>query len=421
MFQRALALTPESSTLYSQFGSTLIRSGDLDRAANIFERAIELDPTHLPSYFNLSAIQKSRGNERNARRTLRAGVKRNPITVSTCVTEPRARILRLRGVQNAYYTLGQSRKGQHKLKLRGGNFSSRYFWDAADYTTISYLVLNNNLLHPNRIPKFDVVINTIADPDVELLSLQTAAQFLEHNPTLSVINDPTRVMESTRDNNYQRLLDIDGIEMGKSIRVPAKSSNKYDLTKLLEEHKFEFPVLIRETGTHTGRTFIKCDSLEEFVTAAEELSGAELYLIQFIENFFHQKYHRKMRFFSIDGKLYPVVLHIDATWNVHGSNRKTLMAEHDWMIEEEKSFMADPRAYLGDEIYQRLEKLPDLVGLDFLGIDFNVTEEGKILIFEMNPAMRHSFDHADNFDYLRPYMERVTNAFRDMIDSRAKK
>ena len=421
MFQRALALAPENSPLYNQLGSTLIRADDLERAANIFERAIELEPANLQPYFNLSAIQKSRGKESNARRTLRAGIKRNPITISTCQTELRARILRLRGVQNAYYTLGQSRKGQHKLKLRGGNFSSRYFWDASEYTTISYLVLNNNLLQPNRIPKFDVVINTIADPDVELQSLQTAAKFLELNPELSVINDPARVMDTTRDNNYRRLLGMDGIQMGKTIRVPAENSNKYDLTQLLEEHKFEFPVLIRETGTHTGRTFMKCDNLEEFVTAAEELADTEVYLIQFIENFFRQKYHRKMRFFSIDGKLYPVVLHIDATWNVHGSNRKTLMAEHDWMMAEEKSFMADPQAYLGEEVYLRMEKLADLVGLDFFGIDFNVTESGDILIFEMNPAMRHAFDHADNFEYLRPHMERVTNAFRAMIDSRAKK
>jgi hypothetical protein len=104
---------------------------------------------------------------------------------------------------------------------------------------------------------------------------------------------------------------------------------------------------------------------------------------------------------------------------VHGSNRKTLMAKHDWMMAEEKSYMADPRAYLGGEIYERLEKLPDLVGLDFFGFDFNVTEDGEILIFEMNPAMRHSFDHAANFDYLKPHMERVTKAFREMIDKRA--
>jgi tetratricopeptide (TPR) repeat protein len=421
MFHRALAIAPKNAALLNQFGSTLIRAGDLDKAATVFEQAIGIAPDNLQPYLSLSAIQKSRGNESNARRTLRAGVNRKPISTTICFGTPRARILRLRGVQNAYYTLGKSRNGRHKLKLRGGNFSSRYFWDSAEYTTINYMVLNNNLTQPNRIPKFDIVINTIADPDLETASLLTAAKFLAQNPELPFINDPLQVLETTREKNYHRLVNIDGINMAKTLRVPPEKANKEDLTRLLEEHKFKFPILLRETGTHTGRTFIKADTLEEFVAAAEELSGAELYLIQFVENLFQEKYHRKIRFFCIDGKLYPVVLHIDETWNVHGSNRKTLMAQHEWMIEEEKSFMADPEAYLGAENYARLNGLHELVGLDFFGFDFNLTDDGELLIFELNPAMRHAYDHAANFEYLQPHMERVTQAFRDMIDARIKK
>jgi hypothetical protein len=57
--------------------------------------------------------------------------------------------------------------------------------------------------------------------------------------------------------------------------------------------------------------------------------------------------------------------------------------------------------------------------LDFFGVDFNVLDDGRILIFEMNPAMRHSFEHAQNFPYLIPHAQRITDAFQAMITSRA--
>lgn len=207
--------------------------------------------------------------------------------------------------------------------------------------------------------------------------------------------------------------------MAKTHRIAAENANKKGVIKHFEEQGFEFPVILRETGTHTGRSVIKAGTTRELSAAAEELAGSELYLIQFIENLFHHKYHRKMRFFCIDGALYPVVLHIDEDWNVHGSNRKTLMAQHEWMIAEEKSFMADPKAYLGDENYQRLQQLQGLVELDFFGIDFTIMDDGKILIFEMNPAMRHAFDHAANFKYLIQPMTRITQAFQNMIDQKS--
>jgi hypothetical protein len=37
----------------------------------------------------------------------------------------------------------------------------------------------------------------------------------------------------------------------------------------------------------------------------------------------------------------------------------------------------------------------------------------------MNPAMRHSFEHAQNFPYLMPHAQRITDAFQAMVTSRA--
>ena len=208
--------------------------------------------------------------------------------------------------------------------------------------------------------------------------------------------------------------------MGKTVRVPADDAKVGNLIALVAKERLAFPVLIRQTGTHTGRTFIKTDTKEEFEAAAGELAGSEIYLTQYISCPYRDDFFRKMRVFFIDGKIYPVVHHIDGFWNVHGSNRTNLMAENDWMMDVEISYMADPESFLEPDIYQRLQSLHQLIGLDFFGVDFNITDDGDILIYEMNPAMRHAPDHGQNFPYLLPYMDRITEAFKQMIIDRSR-
>ena len=103
------------------------------------------------------------------------------------------------------------------------------------------------------------------------------------------------------------------------------------------------------------------------------------------------------------------------TWNVHGGNRRIIMRNKEWMMAEEKSFLSDCRGYLGPDRFNILSGLNEIVGLDFFGVDFTVTGDGTILIFELNPVMRHSFEHADHFPYLTPYMVYISAAFGRMI------
>jgi len=75
------------------------------------------------------------------------------------------------------------------------------------------------------------------------------------------------------------------------------------------------------------------------------------------------------------------------------------------MVKEEKKFLSAPQAYLGKDIYDRIRKLYGIVGLDY-----TVTGQGDVLIYELNLTMRHSFDHARNFPYMARYMLNITDA-----------
>ncbi|MBL6933086.1 MAG: hypothetical protein ISR45_09075 [Rhodospirillales bacterium] len=394
-----------------------LRQGKIGEALVLYSDLARKYPIELNYQLHVSALLHFLGKYEEARRILESGVSSRPYTLKVGKGEPEARILRLRGIQNGFFNLVKKRKG-YTIKMTGGGFSNSYLIDPGRYLSINYLVHDGNLLKDERIPPFDIIVNAIADPDIEGDSLNIVSDFIANNPDFPLINAPEQVIQTTRDNNYRRLNAIEGIIFPRTVRLSSKEYSLKVLETFVSLNHFDFPFLVREAGTQTGKSFAMVDTLEELQERLEKPAPHGFYLIEYIEDLFRGEYFRKMRFFFIDGFLYPVVCHIDQIWNVHGSNRKEFMAAHDWMLDEEKNFLSDPRSYLGEEIYSRIAALHEHVGLDFFGVDFTVTGKGDVLIYELNPAMRHSFDHARNFPYMNAHMQDITDAFNDMVQTR---
>ncbi len=416
-FWQALKYRPASLRLMMQLGDILVQTGDMERAATVFEHVIKKHPGDARGFLSLSAVQRELGRVKLAGATLRNGVAKSPISVLSSLRAPEARILRLRGVQNAYYSVAP--EAAHWLRLRGGNFSSSALWDQDRFTTINFLIADENILNFDRIPSHQIVVNSIADADLEGRSLAAAAKYLAGNPAVPVINDPVQVLNSTRDNNYQRLIDTTGVRFAKTLRLDWRPDTPFDAGQYLRREGLALPVILRRTGTHTAVSTIKADTISAVESYFAAASAGQYYVIEYVLHPFRGDYFRKMRVFFIDGEIYPVVHHVDNVWNVHGFNRTTVMAATPWMQELEQAYLDDPAAFVGDTAYGALKSLHGIAKLDFFGVDFNVLDDGRILIFEMNPAMRHSFEHAQNFPYLMPHAQRITDAFQAMITSRA--
>ena len=416
-FWQALKYRPASLRLTMQLGDILVQSGDMERAATVFEHMIKEHPADARGFLSLSAVQRELGQEELAGRTLRSGVGKSPISVLSSLRAPEARILRLRGVQNAYYSVAP--EASHWLRLRGGNFSSGALWDQGRFTTINFLIADENILKFDSMPSHQIVVNSIADADLEGRSLLAAAEYLANNPAIPVINDPVQVLNSTRDNNYKRLKDTPGVRFPKTLRLNWQPETPFDAAEILRREGLALPVILRRTGTHTAVSTTKADTNSEVESYFAAASAGEYYVIEFVLHPFRGDYFRKMRVFFIDGEIYPVVHHVDTVWNVHGFNRTTVMASTPWMQELERAYLDDPAAFVGADAYTALKSLYGIAKLDFFGVDFNILDDGRILVFEMNPAMRHSFEHAQNFPYLMPHAQRITDAFQAMITSRA--
>ena len=319
-------------------------------------------------------------------------------------------------MDGTYCLLGVKRNKRPRARYRGGHFSTSYLLPKNRYRAFNWPIAENNINRRDDIPAHVLLLNTIADPDTEYRSLLALSEYLKSRREVPIVNHPDRVLETTRDGNDRRLNAIAGVTFPRTVRFRREGMAAGVVVARIGEMGFDYPIIVRETGTHTGRTVALVHDDAELTRYFSKSDGESFYLIQFIDERIDEgRYFRKKRIFCIDGRLYPVVSHIDRVWNVHGHIRLTVMRENPWMQEQEKRYLADPAGAIGAGNWRILERLHDLVGLDFFGVDYTVRRDGTLLIYELNASMRHSDSHARNFTYLQPYIDRITAAFGEMI------
>ena len=91
----------------------------------------------------------------------------------------------------------------------------------------------------------------------------------------------------------------------------------------------------------------------------------------------------------------------------------------EWKLEEERRFLADPAASLGPKATQALEAIAQRMDMDFAGIDFSVTPDGDVLVFEANATMSVYLPEAEEAPDKRAYAQVICDAFGAMLERHA--
>jgi len=405
-YQHAIAIDDSIAMLHYYLGDTLRRKEKLTRAASSLRKALELQPDYIDAFIALSAIEETTGNHDQARKTLLEGMSLRPYYTEICPGKALARTLLFFGLEDCRFRLNEN----FNIKISGGHFLTTELLRRQKFTKNHYHITDENLLSDiSSLPPHDLIVNTIACPDRERNSLEILSRYLRENAHAPLINAPKQVLQTTRNENYTRLHNMPGMTFPLTLRA-----KRLRLFQTIEKSGLSFPIILRRVGTQSAVSTQKIETSDAIADYLDTTEGDEFYAIEFIDCRFKEKYFRKLRLFCIDGKLYPAVCHIDAVWNVHGGNRKTLMKKNPWMQDEEKHFLENYTAYIGIENRRRLESLHAIIELDFYGIDFTLMEDNSILIFELNAAMRHSFVHAETLPYLTPYLSKISDAFEAM-------
>lgn len=417
--RKAIQSRPKNWQLRSALGEVLFRTGDFTAAERALGATLKLNPHDANALLNLSAILYQKGDEANARNCMIAAIQANPIMGPAQLDPAKPTIVRLRSIENSRYGIQfDSQGGIYHRRLRSGHFSVRHFLDKENFNIVIASIYGDNLLGRSDLPRFDLTINTISDPDRDPGALKAAVRFLDRFPAIPVINHPRGILETSRDANYRRLGSIDGVHFPRTSRFRNDAAPEAVAARL-EADGFFYPMIVREAGSQTGITMVKADDRAALIAyLGDAANDAELYAIQFVDLPDAQGRYHKTRAFFIDGTFHPIANLTNDIWQIHSGDRYRVMSTDEATQEEERRYLSDPEAYLGEANLRRLHEIGRIIDLDFFGIDFTIDRDGGILIFEANAAMRHNYDHADAFPYTRPTLDRASAAFERMIDAR---
>jgi hypothetical protein len=222
-----------------------------------------------------------------------------------------------------------------------------------------------------------------------------------------------------RSDNARRLADIPGVVTPGAETLPRSLIEGTDAVNVLKRHGFEFPLLIRSPGFHTGLHFVRVETIAGLPPALNELPGDELTVMRYLDARGADGKSRKYRVMMIDGELYPLHLAISAAWKIHYFTAE--MADNAEHRAEDAEFLEGMASVLGAKAMTALREIQKRLGLDYAGIDFGLNANGEILLFEANAAMVvNPPEPDDKWAYRRAAIERIYAAVRTMLLARSR-
>lgn len=401
-------------------GIVLFQLSKFSSARSVLNQALQNGPLGVESLKALAALSRRAGETETARHCIAAVAQLEAISGPSRPHPDRPNILRLRSVEKSYFGIKTNREtGLRYCWLKGGHFSSKNLLDRDRFNIYVATVFGDNLGRLDALPDVDVLMNGVSCPDLDPVGLDNVEAFLAQFPDMPVINPPHKVRRTTRAENSRRLGALPHVILPQTELFLLDGAAEA-IAAQVEAAGLSYPMIVRHRGTQTGKTVEKVDSRSALVGwLAAQPTGTEVYATVFIDCRWQDGYYHKSRVFFIDGELFPVASLASDTWQIHSGDRYRVMSSTPSTQEDEQRFLRDPVAYLGSKAIDALYAIHDTIGLDFFGIDFTLDSEHNVIVFEANAAMRHNFDHAENFPYTRPHLEQVSEAFAAMVERRA--
>jgi glutathione synthase/RimK-type ligase-like ATP-grasp enzyme len=396
-YAEAVAKHPGDPISHINLANALREGGGLAEAREHYETALRLQPDLSGAHQGLACVLEESGDPAGAARHRQMEFESRPIVALPYRGEqPPVSVLLLAGSTD-------------------GNIPMRHFLDDRVFQTFLVFVEFHNPATP--LPPHRFVFNAIGDAERASRAL-TAAQSVLALTTTPVINTPAAVAATGRSDNAQRLAGIPGVITPRTVTLPRALLASPDAVTTLARHGFEFPLLIRTPGFHTGLHFLRIETLAQLPAALAELPGEDLTVLRYLDARGLDGKARKYRVMMIDGELYPLHVAISSHWKIHYFTAE--MADSPEHRAEDAEFIENMAAVLGSRAMAALAEIQSRLGLDYAGIDFGLSASREILLFEANANMVvNPPEPGQMWVYRRAAVERIYAAMRRMFLGRA--
>ncbi len=393
VYAEAIAHHPENPIGRVNLANLLLRANRHAEAREHYEASLRVDPEHVAAHQGLGAVLSDLGDRAGARFHFQKGFRGQAVST-----------LPYRGTAAPVALLQLVSSG-------GGNIPTTPFLD--DRVFLTSVIVTDYLDPSTPLPPHQLIFNAIGDADLCEPALEAAASLIART-SAPVINDPCAVMKTGRINNARRLRTVPGVVTPRTIAIARDSLAGPEGAACLAKHGFSFPLLLRSPGYHTGRNFILVERPEGLSAAIAALPGNDLLVIEYLDARGNDGNARKYRVMMIGGRIYPLHLAISGNWKVHYFTSD--MADKPDHRLEEARFLDDMPTALGGKAITALERIRATLGLDYGGIDFGLSPDGDLLLFEVNATMVVSPPGPDErWAYRRTAVSRILDAVLAMI------
>jgi hypothetical protein len=206
------------------------------------------------------------------------------------------------------------------------------------------------------------------------------------------------------------------VQMAACARIDTAPCSDVALAGLLADQGIALPVLVRPTATHGGEGLVRCNDLAALQARLHESQGPQ-YLTAFRDTRSVDGYYRKYRMIFVDREPFPYHLAISPNWMVHYFSAD--MEGHAWKLDEERRFLQDPTAALGQRALQAITEIGRRLDLDYGGIDFTLLPGGQVFVFEANATMLAHYErNTGALAHKNPFVQHIVDAFERLMKRR---
>ncbi len=389
-FREAIAVFPTAVTLRQNLAQVLYESGDVPTAIAEHEIVLAANERDLASHLALSELYQITGDRERALAHQRRVLDQQRLFSSIAPNE-RRRVLIL------------CAPGDWQA-----NIPVDFLLDRTTTTVHKLYLLDTDRLMRETIPEHDVIWNTIAESPEARPHLALAA-LVERAAQRPFLNAPERVLATAR-------LELGATLAHSGARVAPIA--EITRTELIQANiPFAFPIIARPVGSHAGHGLERLDEAAACAAYVERTAYDAFYVSPFVDYRNADGYYRKYRIIFVDGQAFAVHLAISPNWMIHYYNAP--MADNQWMRDEEARFLAGVQHVFDGERADALDRIASAVGLEYFGIDCTLDPDGRVFVFEADPAMLvHTSDPIERYPYKHEYIPRIYRAVERMIDRR---
>jgi hypothetical protein len=388
---------PEDAVGLTNLASIFLTEGNFAEARAHFEKALAIDGASPMAHEGLSLVLDRLGEPEDARKH-RPTVVRAPSALRPLAhTGAPVRVLLVESVIGGNLFA-------HDL-LRDPGFDVRQAF-------IEYLEDSVPL------PEHDVIWNAIGDAERCATILDVAPSTFARS-SKGVVNRPETVRPTSRADNADRLSGLEDVVTPHAVTLSRERLMNDGAAAFVSELGFEYPLLLRSPGFHTGEHFVRVERAQDLAVVAAALPGRELLLLEFLDIRNTDGKVRKYRVVIVDGKLYPLHAAVAEQWKVHYFTAD--MAENAAHRAEDAAFLNDVEGTIGPRALRALERIREALGLDYGGIDFALDADGRAVVFEANATMIvPEPENDERWRYRMPAVQRIYDAVRSMLVRRAR-